>query len=58
MAGFPPKKAAKGRGKAVGKAQPDYSTTTTGSGGIAASLRKKNAGTKDSPGVEKNVNNP
>lgn len=54
MAGFPPKKASK---KPKGKSPGDYSTTTTGKGGIAASLRVKNAGTKDAPGVEKTVNN-
>lgn len=58
MAGFPP---AKGK-KSVSPAQvnlPGNDTgnpVSTGKGGIPASLKIKKAGTKDTPGVDKTVN--
>lgn len=58
MAGFPP---AKGNSNATKEPngypkQQDSSATSTGNGGIAASLKVKAAGTKNAPGADKNVN--
>lgn len=52
MAGFPPKQGGNSKPLKV----VDTATVTTGKGGIPASLKIKAAGTKDAPGVEKNVN--
>lgn len=52
MASFPP--------KSGGNSQPlkvvESATVTTGNGGLKKSLQIKKAGTKDTPGVDKNVN--
>lgn len=56
MAGFPPKKASKARGTGVGKSPKDTPAVSTGKGGLARSIRLKNQGIVESPGVEKNVN--
>lgn len=52
MAGFPPKKAN------VKPNIPSYDCppVSTGNGGLAKSLKLKNAGTKNAPGNEKTVN--
>lgn len=52
MATFPPK----GAKKNVIVVKPDTPAVSTGGGGIPASLKVKAAGTKDAPGLEKNVN--
>lgn len=52
MSTFPPKQAAvKPQIK-----QYDCPPTSTGKGGLKATIRMKNAGTIPSPGIEKNVN--
>lgn len=52
MASFPPKSG--GNSKSLKVAE--NATITTGNGGIPASLKIKNAGTVNAPGLEKNVN--
>lgn len=58
MASFPPlkggnSKSISGYGDGTGTT---VGPTSTGSGGIPKSLKIKAAGTKDAPGLEKNVN--
>jgi hypothetical protein len=58
MSGFPP---AKGNSNAnqypnSNPNQMDSTPTSTGNGGIKASLKIKAAGTQDAPGLDKNVN--
>jgi hypothetical protein len=54
MAGFPPKKASKSAPAVL--ADPIPGPVSTGGGGIPASLKIKAAGTKNAPGVERDVN--
>jgi len=56
--GFPPASGGKGMGDVhyAKGAVPKVGPTSTGKGGIAASLKVKKAGTQDAPGLEKTVN--
>ena len=56
MSGFPPLKGNRTNPPDPSQVTGERGPISTGNGGIKASLKIKAAGTKDSPGLEKNVN--